>query len=925
MKIKLLVCLLFTSFIYAQNIKGKITDKETNKPLSYVSVFLKGTGYKTDTEADGNYFLKAKPGNFTLVVSFVGYKSFEKTITLAANQTIEINASLQENSSKIDEVVVKVSVKKTNETALLKEQQKAVEIKQSIGAQEMSRKGISDVEEGLTKVTGISKVDGRGIFVRGLEDRYNTLLINGLAVPSNNPFKKIIPLDIFPTDIVGIIETYKTFNTNIYSDFAGATFNILTSTGDKSQSKISFSAGYTTNNNLVNFLQSSDISGASAFLGFPSTNRELPSIFGTRPASLTLTSNQAINSFKTGFNVDQFNSPLNTGLGFSHSDSYKIGAKNNTFKYLISLNYDNKFQVREGVNRLFNTAQGNYDNNLKFQQYKFSTNNSALIALNYKSNRLNVTSNTFYLKTTENTIQDQTGSTNGTTVNTNAFIRINEQQITDYLNTQLFGTLKLSKDEKQVLKAGGSFTTTKYQLPDRKSFKGVKIDENNTALSYTGNSIYRQYLNFDGKYHASGLVEYSLKFGKKDIDNANKLTIGYNAYVNNIESAFRFLVSRNVLSNSVTFPTNSPDGVLLNELTNNNFTYNEGTNSTYKAKLNEIVNAGYFDLAFKFGENVDINFGARAEQTNREIKYKESGSFDDPFIKKTINKLNILPSLNVKYALNDSSNLRFAGSKTITRPVIMEAYPLEFVNPDGTIEQGNQNIKNSDNLNFDIKYEIFPSNKELFVIGAFSKFIQNPIERVFFPSAGSGGQITSYDNSKKAVLFGAEIELLVQLEKLNKTLKDFSLGVNTTLMYSNVNINTNNSSETIASDSNPSRKLQGASPWILNADLKYEFDFNKNWKNTMTLVYNVYGKRIFAVGTNGLDHYYEMPFNKIDLVWNNKFGTKWDLKFSIDNILNPMYKIKLGDNNKVTITESDLTIKDFKRGTGFSLSLSYSF
>lgn len=100
-------------------------------------------------------------------------------------------------------------------------------------------------------------------------------------------------------------------------------------------------------------------------------------------------------------------------------------------------------------------------------------------------------------------------------------------------------------------------------------------------------------------------------------------------------------------------------------------------------------------------------------------KYKESGSFDDPFITKKVNKIDILPSLNVKYAVNENSNVRFAGSKTITRPVIMEAYPLEFVNPDGTIEQGNTNIKNSENINFDLKYEIFPTAKELFVVGAF--------------------------------------------------------------------------------------------------------------------------------------------------------------------------------------------------------------
>jgi outer membrane receptor for ferrienterochelin and colicin len=196
---------------------------------------------------------------------------------------------------------------------------------------------------------------------------------------------------------------------------------------------------------------------------------------------------------------------------------------------------------------------------------------------------------------------------------------------------------------------------------------------------------------------------------------------------------------------------------------------------------------------------------------------------------------------------------------------------------------------------------------------------------VLIPSAGSGGQVISYDNSKKAVILGAEFEFLLQLEKLSKSLQNFSFGLNTTLMYTKVTINTLNSAETIANDANPSRNLQGASPWIINADLKYDFDFDTNWKNTMTLVYNISGKRIYAVGTNGLDNYYEMPFGKLDFVWTNKIGKKWDIKLVADNILNPLYEIRLGDESKVEIVESDLTIRDFKKGIGFSFNLAYTF
>ena len=166
----------------------------------------------------------------------------------------------------------------------------------------------------------------------------------------------------------------------------------------------------------------------------------------------------------------------------------------------------------------------------------------------------------------------------------------------------------------------------------------------------------------------------------------------------------------------------------------------------------------------------------------------------------------------------------------------------------------------------------------------------------------------------------AELELLLQLDRISDNFKNLSLGFNTSLMYTKVTIDKTNTTET-----NPNRKLQGASPWLINADLKYDFDFSSNWNNTVSLVYNVYGERIFAVGTNGLDHYYEQPFNKLDLVWSNKIGKKWDAKFSVDNILNPKYSIKLGEDSKLPITESDLTVKDFTRGVGFSLNVSYTF
>jgi len=929
-KSALTVLILFLGIVsYAQTgkISGTVTDKKTAETLIGVTVKIKGTTKGIATDVEGKYTIAGlAAGKYTLVYQYVGYTNKEiPNVEVTDGKVTTLNAILEEAGGQtLQQVEIKSTVNKENETALLALQKNATEIKQGIGIQELSRKGVSDVEEGLTKITGITKVDGRGLFVRGLEDRYNNLLINGLAVPSNNPFKKIIPLDLFPTDIVSVLETSKTFNSGLYGDFAGGTFNIVTAKGDKSVTKINIGASYVSNSSFKKFLRAEDATSVSDYFGITGNERDLPKAFGKVPSSYTMTSSEANSQFGSGFNVDESKAPLNTNIGILHSQ--KINLENQrTFQYLVSLNTDNNFQVREGVDRFFNTAQGIYDNNLYTTRYRFSTNSSVLGAFNYGSNRLSLNLNAFYLKGTENMIQDQLGYTNSQKNVNNSFIRLNQLQKTDFFTGQLFGNYKITEDDAHSIKAGVSYSKTQYQLPDRKSFKGSMIGDN-TSVSYTGNSIVRQYMDFNGDFFASGMLEYNWKFGNEDLAKAHKLSVGYNGSFNRMESDFRFLVSQNLNSNNVLLNTNNPDATLSSEIANLNFSYREGSNATYRAKMQEGVNAGYADLALVLNDKLNLNVGTRVEQSQRITRYRNSGSFDDPFQKITRNNVDVLPSANLKYALTDKANLRFSASKTLTKPVIMEAYPLEFVNPDATIENGNPNVVNSKNYNFDIKYELFPTNKEMIAVTGFAKYLQNPIERLFLQSAGSGGLQITYDNSKKAVIYGAELEFLLQLSRISESLSNFSVGFNTSLMYTQTTIDKiKNSSETAAIGDDNTRKLQGASPWLINADIKHETDFGKKWKSTMTLAYNIYGERIYAVGTNGLDNYYEKPFGKLDFIWNNKIATKWDLKLGVENILNPTYRVELGDKSTVQIYENSLTVKDYKRGVGVSLGLGYTF
>lgn len=923
MKLRLLFALLFSTFAFAQTatLTGVILDKEMfNDPLPFANVMIKGTKIGTTTNENGKYVLTLKPGSYTLLIGYLGYDTKEIPFTLKANEKKVINYSLESNGIQLDDVVITHIVSKEKESALLQEQLKAVEIKQSIGAQEMSRKGISNVESGLTKVTGITKVESRGLFIRGLEDRYNNLLINNLAVPSNSPFKKIISLELFPTDIVGFMDVFKTFNPNLYGDFAGATIDINTTQPTESYTKINYGVGYVSNNNMHDFLISADADNTKSFFGFGGQERQLPSGFGKTP------NGQINNDFESSWNVTKTKAPLNTSFGVTHANKFDVGNKSYKMYYFISANFDNKYQFREGIERTFQTGQGIYDNNFKKSQYKFGTQASGLFALHFKSDRLKVTTNSLFIKATENQIQDQVGYTRSQVQNPNELIRLNQYDESNYFANQIQSEYKLTKTGNHLLKGGISYTRTNFNQPDRKFINGTKVNEDDIEVRFGSNNFIRQFLDVENNFHVSGLLEYNYKFGKEE-EKQNKLSLGYNGYSEYMKTNYRFISG---LPNSSNLPSsivnlNAIDGFIQSAIANNEISFREETGGEYKTKIFNRVDGFYGNITYNITPKLELNAGIRAENTLRDLKYRTiSDPIGSSYKKVETNELDILPSLNFKYAVSDTKNIRFSTSRTITRPVLFESLPITYINADGTSEKGNALLVNSTNNNLDIKFEVFPTKDELFAVTAFGKYIENPIERSFDNFGGGSGQQISYYNNKSATLLGVEFETIIQLSRLHSDLKGASFGFNTSIMHTEATAEKNRIGGAYF-DTFEKRQLQGASNWLVNADLKYDFKFSEKWTNTATLVYGVYGERIYAVGIAGLDHIYEKPFHKLDFIWTQNINKAWDVKLSVDNILNPYYERAIGTESILPIQENNLTVQSYTRGTGFSLGASYKF
>lgn len=833
----------------------------------------------------------------------------------------------------LEGVIIRGNGNKKSETALLLDQKKAIIQKQSIGAEEITRKGISNVEQGLTKVTGITTVEGRGLFVRGLEERYNTLLVNGLGSPSNNPFQKIIALKQFPTDVVGKLNIYKTFNTNLYADFAGATFDIETLTIDRSFSKVEFGFGYNTQSSFKDFKVNPNAYTMNGYLGLNSQDRQLPGeVRNYVPSNYNFTQEESVKSFKDGWNADQIKALPNTNIGFTTSQKFKV-SDTGELGLLLSLNQGTKYEITSGNKNQFISLQtvGKMNNDLYRKEYIYELESSAMVGLGYKNKGLNVALNAIFLQNSSNSISDFTGYKDQKEQDAGKrFFRVDQMDISKFLDVQLWASQKIG--ERHLFKIGGSWVKNNFQQPDRKISEGFLTGRpNEVEMTFGGNNLIRQYLDVDGNNYLSGLAEYSVLLGEKGDRQSYpwQLSVGYNGFFDQRSNSYRFIASNldNVALRTVVVDIDNPQKTYDNYILNGAFHFKEDTNENgYRSNLYQFVNAGYLNLNYKPDDSWDILVGGRVENNINITRYKEQSDLN--FNNLTRNQYFILPSLSIKKNLNSKSNIRFAASKTITRPILIEYMPIVYINPDNENIIGNKDLKNSENYNLDLKYEIFPTNKELFAINLFAKKINNAIERSYTASGNSNGVAITFLNAKNAILGGAELEGILDLSRLSESLNQWSLGANATFMYSKVE----RSPEQLDQEKPVNftgtlkeRKLQGAAPWTVNADLKYEFKNGQNLPHTASLVYNVSGSKIFTVGTSGLDHIYERPFHQLDFVYNAQLTKNWNVKLGILNILNSTYKLEQGEDGTIPLDVRTNLHTDYKRGTSVNFTAGYTF
>lgn len=928
MKIKFLIAaFLICTMAFAQTkgtVTGVLTDKDANNAtLPFANAAFKGTTIGTTTDENGKYTLTITEGKHILVFSFLGYENVEVPVTVKAGETITINKALGSGSYKLEDVVVKATGGREKETALLLDQKKAVEIKQSIGAQEMARKGVSTVEQGVAKLSGVSKVEDRGIFIRGLDDRYNYLQINGLNFIPSNPNLKTIPLNFIPTDIVRNIDVYKTFNTSLYQDFAGASINILTKDiSSKPYSKISISAGFNTLATMKDFKTSDE--GGADFFGYSGDNRNLPSKFNESTAlAYQASPTESKDMFNSSWDPTSTKAPLAFGTGITNSDSFDL-ERDRKIGYIFNINFSNNYLSQTGKRRNVN-SEGTAFKDFELSRWEYSTQKSALASINYKkTDRYNHLFNLIYIQNSENTIREFQGENSDfVTIDKPFFLRDSKYVENSSIGLQQLGSFFFNA-KKQVLEYGIAATIGKNSMPDRKVLitEGVENDAN--YVTFNGVNPFRFYSVLDN-FNVNGKLEYQINFGDEVKDTwKNALRFGYNGDMTNFDFFNRTIrVNGGINLIDTSMNTNNPQDFFDINFNNGSLYYASTADPTYKVKIAQFTNAGFINYT-RTWEKFTFDLGVRAEYLFRETKYRlETDNVNSPMKKAEYTPFDISPVLNLKYELNPKTNLRFTASKTSTKPRVREILPFRFQDGDGDFTIGNPNIKNTENYNIDFKYEFFPKSNAVFAVAVFGKHIKNPISRLV--EGTSTGFLEYYDNFDEAQLYGVEIETNFGLDLIfgngviaSKT----SLGVNAIAMKSEEKASPKKFPQLTSS----TRSLQGASDFIVNADVTYEIVKNNEVESKATLIFNTFSDRIYGVGNSGAADFIENPINRLDFTWRNTFNKKYQLNLTVKNILESGILITQDATKPIAnpVQYSNVS-RNLTQGITFGLEFSYTF
>ncbi|HKJ43601.1 MAG TPA: TonB-dependent receptor [Sunxiuqinia sp.] len=930
--VALLLCSFISVFAHTGSIKMTVVDDKTGETLIGATVVIDGTTKGTITDFDGIANLTGvNAGTYNVRVSYISYQT-----TIVSDVTVEpgtpnvLTVHLNPADLEINEVIVTAKAAKNSENALLTLQKKSPKLFDAITSDQFSKIGVSDAAGALKKVTGVTIASGKYVFVRGLGDRYSKSVLNGSDVPSLDPNKNSVQLDLFPTNLIDNIIVYKTFTPDLPGDFTGGLVDITTKDFPSAFS-LQFSLGLEFNpqaNLNKDFLAPKG--SKTDWLGYDNGFRSLPPEIAQYSASEfpdPYLNKDQITTVSRAFKNRQFQAGKASRF-LNHSFSFSVGNQvkffNKPLGFIVGLSYDRKYSnymdgvqnsyegISEGqttLNRDVHTSATEHKSEddvlmgaMLNTSYKFSANNK--IGLSLMANQ----GGTNEARSQEGYLLD--ANPDSTTRLQNRAIAYTQRS---FRNVQLRGEHVLPHFRKLKIKWSSSYTDSKIKEPDTRLIRNqYTINAQGDTLYYMGNldrpSRFFRDLN---ESNSNSKLDFTLpanlfKAGEAKIKFGGMFTYKERSFRENIYQ-YSIQSDKNYDGNISIFFQDQNLGYVDNQLRNYLMNINiDGNNFDAYQRLG----AAYLMLESPVAEKLNLTVGFRYEKTNMHLK-----AFNDSI--GIIKTNDLLPSIALTYKVNDKTNLRASANRTLARPSFREFAPLatyDFLG--GYIQNGNPDLQRTLVDNFDLRWEKYPKVGEYLSFSLFYKKFLNPIENAQSVRAGGSTSQFQFKNVKESNLYGAELEVRKSLDSFVDALKYFKLSANFTYVYSYVNVTPEElvAIRTWEPGAKDTRPMYNQAPYTLNGSLSYE-NPNNGWESTLSM--NVSGKRLIVYQID-LPSIYLQPMPDLNFTLRKHLTKRFSVLFKVKNILDNTHKeqISLGDNVYYTTK--------YQLGRSYALSLSFN-
>ncbi len=920
-------------------ISGTILDENTAEPLIGANIAIQETGGGVSADLDGKYQISLPSGTYTLTVSYIGYKS--KTIEGVESKDKKItylDLSLSDEALDLDlNVVVKATQLRNSENSVMQLQRKSDKIQDGISSQEMARIGVSDAAGAMKKVSGASVQGGKFIYIRGLGDRYSLSQLNGLTIPSTDPYRNSAHLDLIPANLLDNIITSKTFTPDQPGTFTGGNVNLQTKNfPEQFVLSISMSVGYNAQNNLIKsflthgggsldwlgydngFRSRPDFVRNSEHIQYLNKNAELKARFGDIDYANGI--DRIANAFSTQFTPEESRTPFNHSLGISFENQYKLFGK--PLGVIFSSSYKKTFEHLGNAQKanwtLFDINSDNLFNLGDFEDTKSSEIPvlNGMLGMTYKFNdyhriRTMVMYNHHTSKSSRFLFGERPDNIISPEFLEGRALIFNEREMK---NAQLSGNHAFPKLNNAKLEWTVSNVYSSQSEPDTRFFTNQYNRDSQTFDIPLSNveqpfHFFRQLDDnqLDGKiditipFNKAG--DYKLKFGSL-ISRKNR---------NFDEERYQITTSafaEKFAGNTDEFLRHDNIGIIdFDESRNRYYIGNylvDATIANNNYQGHDHVNAYYAMISLALFQKLKVIGGARFESTDLFTGSEATSRADSLRIGKIKTK-DILPSVNCIFPFTPDMNLRMAYSHTLARPNMRELAPFTSYDPlTKEFYVGNPSLKRTLVKNLDLRWEWFLSPGNLIAVSGYYKHFDHPISLQYLRSSNPEIQFANVKNGK---LFGIELEVRKGLGFITPRLDHFKIGSNFSLIRSSLQVNDLTGLEP------EDRPFEGQPPYILNAILSY-----LNPKNGLDFVlsYNQLGDRLNLIGREGTPDIYNRGRSHLDVKVTKKFGNL-KLTFSFRNLLNSDYVLSSTYKNKEFIYSKYKKGIESKVGVGITL------